>query len=359
VILNHVWPKREELDPNLLMRVAPLTAEVDATVSRAVELAKLAVGKASEDPNILMGAYILAVQLGHEKETGAEWIARASQLSSEEGPIWQVSTRTIVEEMMPKRRELGRKIEQALLNGEIPLHAAAHEFNQPLSRCLIDLPRKNADQHDGRRHTPVPIVSGARQMVQMHPEWAVGLDITSLMVLGYLDLLKRTLTAFRRVVLAPETMILLLNERRRVRFHQPSRVEEAEEIRALIDQECLKMEQSLPKPPEWLVNEVGRDLAEMLEAARVAGGHVVCPYPLFKLQTFMEREADLQDYAELVLSTKAFTSLLYARGLIDSQTHERAFHFLSTQDHAPHTEADLALLERRIYLGVSHLLHIW
>jgi len=44
----------------------------------------------------------------------------------------------------------------------------------------------------------------------------------------------------------------------------------------------------------------------------------------------MEREADLQDYAELVLSTKAFTSLLYAKGCIDSQTQEQAQHFLST-----------------------------
>ena len=64
----------------------------------------------------------------------------------------------------------------------------------------------------------------------------------------------------------------------------------------------------------------------------------------------MEREADLRDYAELVLSTKAFTSLLSARGSIDSQTHERAYHFLSTQDHAPDTEADPSFLERRIYL---------
>jgi hypothetical protein len=332
------------------MRLASLAAEADTTASRAVELAKLAAGKASADPKILMGAYILAVQLGHETETEAAWVARASELSSEGGPVWKVSTRTIVEEMMPKRRARGREIEQALLNGKIPLHVAAHEFNQPLSRFLIDIPHKNVDQHDGRKRTLVPLVSGARQTVQMHPEWAVGLDVTSLMVLGYLDLLKKTLTAFRRVVLAPETMIVLLNERRNVRFHQPSRVEEAEAVRALIDQEHLRMEQVLAKPPTWLVNEVGCDLAEILEAARTTGGRVVCPYPIFKLQTFMEREADLQDYAELVLSTKAFTSLLYAKGCIDSQTQEHAHYFLSMQDHAPNTEVDPSLLERRIYL---------
>jgi hypothetical protein len=349
-IISRVWPTREELEPSVLMRLALLAAEADTTAHRASELATLAAGKAAADPQILMGAYILAVQLGHETETEAAWLTRASELSSEEGPVWQVSTRTIVEEMMPKRRARGREIEQALLHGKMPLHTATRALNQPLSRFLLDIPRNNVDQPDGRRRTLVPIVSGARQMVQMHSEWVVGLDITSLMVLGYLELLKKTLTTFQRVVLAPETMTLLLNERRQVRFHQPSRVKEAEEIRALIDQGHLKMGQSLPQPPAWLVKEIGRDLAELLEAARVTGGQVVRPYPIFKLQTFLEREADLQEYAALVLSTKAFTSLLSAGGHIDSQAHERACRFLTIQDPAPPTEADPSLLERRIYL---------
>ena len=110
------------------------------------------------------------------------------------------------------------------------------------------------------------------------------------------------------------------------------------------------MEQSLPKPPAWLVNEIGCDLAELLEAARVTGGRVVRPHPIFKLQTFLEREADLQEYAELVLSTKAFTSLLSAGGHIDSQAYERAGRFLNIQDHAPPTETDPSFLEHRIYL---------
>src|SRR4029453_5657624 len=96
-IISRVWPTREELEPSLLMRLASLAAEADTTASRAVDLAQRAAGKASADPEILMGAYILAVQLGHETETEAAWVARASELSSEEGPVWRVSTRTIVE----------------------------------------------------------------------------------------------------------------------------------------------------------------------------------------------------------------------------------------------------------------------
>ena len=159
-------------------------------------------------------------------------------------------------------------------------------------------------------------------------EWTVGLDITSLMVLGYLGLLKKTLTAFRRVVLAPETMTLLLNERRRVRFHQPSRVEEAEEMRALIDQGHLKMEQSLPKPPAWLVNEIGRDLAELLEAARMTGGRVVHPYPIFKLTHFWGGRLTYRSMQSLSCLPRRspVSSLKWPHRL--RRTHERACHFL-------------------------------
>src|SRR4029450_8789109 len=51
-IISRVWPTREELEPSLLMRLASLAAEVNTTASRAVELAKLAAGKASADPKI-------------------------------------------------------------------------------------------------------------------------------------------------------------------------------------------------------------------------------------------------------------------------------------------------------------------
>jgi tetratricopeptide (TPR) repeat protein len=119
VIISRVWATREGLDPSLLMHLASLAAEADVTASRAVDLAKLAVSKAPDNPQILMGAYVLAVQLGREKETEAEWIACAYELSSNEGPVWKVSTRTIFEEIMPRHRERRSEIEKkALLKRE-------------------------------------------------------------------------------------------------------------------------------------------------------------------------------------------------------------------------------------------------
>jgi tetratricopeptide (TPR) repeat protein len=350
VIINRAWPIREALDPNLLMHLASFAAEADTTANRALDLVKLASGNAANNPKILLSAYRLGVQLGREDETGAEWLARAIELSSDEGPVWRVNVRTMAEEMLPKRREQARRIEHEWLRGKIPLHAAAHEFHQPLSRLLIDLPRKNADQPDGRRRTVVPIISGARQLVPIEPSWTVGFDVTSLMVLHYLGLLNKTIDALHRVVLAPDTMVQLLNERRSVRFHQPSLVRKAEAIRALIDRGDLKMAPSVPNSPAWLVDEVGRDLAELLAAARASGGRVVHPSPIHRLSTFGEVEAELREYAACLVSTSAFTAVLRTRGAIDGETHTRARQFLQAHDRDPNQEADPTLLDRPLYL---------
>jgi tetratricopeptide (TPR) repeat protein len=103
-IIDRAWPQREVLDPTLLIRLASLAAEADQNVSRALELARLAAGKAADDPQILLSGYMLGVQLGREDEIGGGWLARAIELSSDEGPIWRVNVRSMAGEMLPKRR---------------------------------------------------------------------------------------------------------------------------------------------------------------------------------------------------------------------------------------------------------------
>ena len=299
-IVEREWDKRDTYEADVLLRLAMLAAEADTTANRALELAKLAADKAPNDPAVLMNVYSLTVQLGRDDEVDPSWMARAVELSSDSGPVHRVDMRTLVQEMMPAHRERDRLIERHLLQGEVPLHMAAAMLHMPLSRILIDLPRRNAEQGDGRRRVLIPIVSGTRQIIGLQPSWVVGLDVTSLMVFGFLGLLQNILNAFNRIALAPETMVVLLNERRRVRFHQPSRIKNAEEIRELIEKGQLRPVASSIEPPPWLVEEVGRDLAEMLEAARINNGRVVRSRPIYQLRTFLENEADLKEYDNLL-----------------------------------------------------------
>jgi hypothetical protein len=361
-IVEREWERRDSYDASLLLRLASLAAEADTNSSRAFDLAKLAASKAPDDPGVLMNAYSLAIQLGRDHDADPSWIARASELSTESGPVHRVDMRTLVEKMVPANRERERLIERSLLQGEVPLHMAADALHIPLSRILLDLPKRNAEQTDGRRRVIIPIVSGARRIVGLHPAWTIGLDITSLMVLGFLGLLRMVLCAFGRVVLSPETMVFLLNERRRVRFHQPSRIKDAEEIRELVGKGRLKPWKATTHPPQWLVQEVGQHLAEMLEQARIDNGRVVHPRPIYQLRTFLEKQAELREYESLILSTTDLANLLLEAGKISHDLHVQAQKYLlvhdKNQEIAPSTLR--SILDSPIYLtdlAVTYLQH--
>lgn len=160
----------------------------------------------------------------------------------------------------------------------------------------------------------------------------VGLDITSVMVLAFLGLLQKVLRSFNRVVLSPDTMIFLLNERGRVRFHQPSRIKDAEIIRELIERGQLQIGQITAKPPQWLIEEVGHDLAELLEQARADNGWVVHPHPIHQLRTFLEKHAELREYEHLILSTTDLANLLLNAGKITTDLHNQARKYLVARD---------------------------
>lgn len=331
-IVDREWERRDSYDANLLLRLASLAAEADASAGRAFELARLAAIKAPDDPRVLMNVYSLAIQLGRDHEADPSWVSRASELSVDSGPVHRVDMRTLVEKMIPANRERERLIERSLLQGEVPLHMAADVLHMPLARVLLDIPKRNTELSDGRRRTVIPIISGARRIVGLNPSWTVGLDITCTMVLAFLGLLPKVLRSFTRVVLSPETMVFLLNERRRVLFHQPSRIKDAENLRELIEKEQLKIAKITAKPPEWLVAEVGQDLAEMLEQARIDNGRVVHPRPIYQLRTFLEKHAELRGYENLLLSTTDLAKLLLDAGKVSHDLHEQVRRYLLARD---------------------------
>jgi hypothetical protein len=361
LIINNAMSISEKLRPKMIIRLASLAAEVDADPDRAFKLLELAVDKGPDDPQILIQAYMLAVQLGRENKKSGQWIARAIDLSTDDGPLLKVDIRTVAEEMMPSHRENARDIEQALMKGEISLQAAANIMGQSLSSILVEIPKLSADLQDGRRRTIVPIRSGSRGNVEVKSEWKVCFDTTSIMVLNHLNLLEKTVDAFKQIVLAPDTMIFLLIERRRARFHQPSQIKRAEDIRSLLYKDLLKTIPSIPDIPKDLTDEVGGIFAELLVAARTGGGLVVRPFPIYKSGSFMEREAELQEYADYIISTKELAKVLYEKGMIDLEAFDRAHQYLSIHDHGRESNKGKFLINCPLYLddlSLAYLQHV-
>ncbi|HKU51281.1 MAG TPA: hypothetical protein VJQ25_02350, partial [Nitrospira sp.] len=259
---------------------------------------------------------------------------------------------------MPKHEEQARKVEELWLKGEIPIHFASDHLDVPVSLLLLGLPRAHSHPQDGRQRAIIPVASGIRQPASLQPDWKVAFDITSLILLFRLGILKEALSIFRQAVIPPDTMLVLLNDRKKVRFQQPSLVEAAREVRRMIDLDRLRIADDLAEPQKELAEEVGYDLAQLLETARRKGGYVIRPRPIYKLKSFLTDVAQTGDYDDLIFSVLEFEDLLNKRGEVDRDTHNRASLYLHAQDRGSAHRDGQEKLDGPVYLDDLALSYI-
>ena len=358
-IVDREWSRRGSHDAETLMTLAYLAGQHGQTSDRAITLSKLAAEKAPDDPQILATAYWLHVQLGRDDEADPNWLARASELSStDNGPLWRVSLQDVVAEWIPKRRDHLREVERKWLNGEIPTTLAASVFNKSLTRLLLHIPDQNASELDGRRRVILPIIVGGRKPIELQDKWTIGLDVTSVMVLTYLGLLEKSADAFHHIKLAPDLMECLFLERNEVRFHQPSRIKAAKRVLELRSREQIRAAKNLATPPAAITDEVGLELAVLLQLARHDKGKVICVFPIHRVGSLMEQQADTSEYDDLILSTMDICTLCHDEGKIDAAAYQRASLFLNKQGQSAKAHLPPSILNGPVYidrLALSYL----
>ena len=350
-ILNDAWKLRDDHDAYALVSLAHIAGQHGQTRERAVQLLRLAVEKAPDDPKILAAAYWQHFQLGYDDEVAPEWLSKAADLSSEYGgPIWSVSLSDIADEWLPKRRDHLKEVERKWFHGEIPIHLAARVFNVSFSRLLLHIPARNAIEPDGRHRAMLPIVASGRPVMDVGEEWTVGVDVTSVMVLYYLDVLQDALDSFRHIKLSPDIMGHLFREETEVRFHQPSRIRDARNFLKLHENRQLEVLDMVCSSSLDLMKEVGIETAELLQSARDSGGTVVCVLPIYKADSLMKQRADTSTYNDKIVSLAAFCEWLYGRGEIGSDTFKRVRSLLQNTDCPEETTDSPDFPEPPIYL---------
>ena len=359
-IVDREWARRNLHTPEMLMGLAQLASQEDQNANRALQLSKLASEKAPDNPRILMAAYMLHNQIGSEDEADPNWLAHAAEYSSSsEGPVWSVDLRSLVNEWGPERQDRFRAIEKNLLDGDITIGMAASVFNSPLTSFFFQAAHNNVNEaDDGRRRTVLPIISGGRRFVDLNESWTIGMDVSSIIILSYLGLLEKTIDAFHHVKLAPDTMGLLFQEKNQVRFHQPSRIKAAEEIRDLVNRNRISSAADLSVDDQAIADEVGPDLAKLLQAAKDSNGRVICVLPLHKVGSYMEKEADLGEYNDLIISTLDFCVLLHKEGKISADIYNRASAFFHFRNQTEYSSPPSAIFQHPIYLDTLTLSYL-
>ena len=350
VVVDREWSRRNSHDGTTLMYLACLATQSITSPDRALELARLATVKAPNDASVLAGAFWLYFRLGREKQADYRWLKRAAELSSpEEGPLWYVDPKDFVERLLPRRRDVVREVERKWLDGELPMSVAASTFNVSLARMLGHIPANNNSSLDGRKRIPIPIISGERSRVTIQNDWTIGLDVTSVMILEYVGLLRHAIRTLHHVKLAPDVMHLLFQERDEARFHQPSLLAAAKELLALRAAGRIDVVDIDNDPPKELIEETGFEIATLLHMAEQGGGMMVSVLPLCKPGSLKEL-ARLGPHDCLVLTTVDVCSFLYKEGGIDTDDYQRATQMLTARGQVARCNHEIVVRDGPLYI---------
>lgn len=304
----------------------------------AKELTFFAANKGNDDAGVLAAAYFLAVNAGWEDDAEvSNWLSNAAALSGEDGPIQKKSLKDLLN-MKPEWESRVAETWQQLSKGEIPMFLAAECLNKSLIQIMLFPALANMLENDPRRKGVVPAYSGNRQLIQINNCGTVAMDASALLTLSLLKLLDKALDAFSTVYIPHSTLKWLFEEKQKATFHQPSRIKAAWQIHHLLATGVL--EKLLPKtiPDGELSTQVGDELALLISEAKKDCGDnyiqrlVVRPYPVHRIASLMEEEADLTEYTTLLSSCLAVVEKLRRKGLITAEEEKKARDYLQLHE---------------------------
>jgi hypothetical protein len=321
-----------KLDGPMLIRAAHLSQA--SGQGRLRDLIDAAVAKAGDNPDVLIGAYTLVLEEGFdEREQDAQgWFRRALDLSGPEGPVKQFELKDLLSQQA-EWSEHSRGIGDAVAHGEMPLLVAAPGLRVTLVDVLLANFVRSAVAPDFRKRLAITTFSGRRGApAPIGDVTRLALDISGVMVLGWLGILPDVLDAFPEIVVPAGTLYDIFQGRGRLRSFQKSRLKHAQQIRDLIAHKRLKVVRTATNPEDALAREIGLELAGLIREAQANKGIVVRAAPVHRLGLEQIRDADVSSHAPVLTDLHTIVRVLHDLGAVDQATEETAKKYFAVQD---------------------------
>ena len=319
-----------------LLRSAQLAFNLDSPYAK--ELIFAAAKKGENDAGILASAYFLATKVGVKDDTiVSQWLHKAINLSGDDGPIQRMTLQDVLNRR-PEWEQRVSEISQQLTRGEIPMSLAGHALNKSLLDLMLFPALANLSERDPRRRGVIPAYSGKRQLASLNIGGRVGMDATALLTLSFLNLLDETLDALDTVHIPHSTLSWLFEEKQKAAFHQPSRIKDAHQVRDLLATEALEKLSPSTVPDSDLSNQIGDELATLIAEAEKVRDHdntqrlVVRSFPVHRVASLMEEEADLTTHATVLSSCQSIVDRLRQKGQITVEEEKKARAYLQLHE---------------------------
>jgi hypothetical protein len=297
-----------------------------------MDLVRAAVSKAGDNPHVWLGAYMAIVEAGLEEDVpeSHDWFRRALTHSGKKGPVQQFELKDIV----PQQAEWNKRtadISERVNKAEVPLVIAAPGLRTTVVDILLRNLVRNSVLEDARRKYAIPLFSGHRRPERVGPAVSsLGLDISGLLVLGWLRLLPKVFDAFR--IALPATIITELFEgRQRVQHVQKSRIKRARELEQAILRSHIKIARPVERAGDPLAAEVGASLAALIQMAAETGGTVLRPGPVHR-PGLEQNPADVSAQLPHLSDMHALLKVLIEKGAVNQTEEETAKGYFDLQD---------------------------
>lgn len=303
-----------------LMGLAQLATTLNSPT--AISLVRASLGKGDESPQLYMAAYQVAINLGEERTAEVNgWLKAAIEGSTEDGPLYTKDIDDAVE-LMRESRERHEKLNAMIMAAELPLSLAAKPMNVTLSAIYLGQAWENRRNTDPRKHNLIPAYAGNRLFWNLPEDPVISFDVTSLLTLQSIGILDKVLCAFDKVVLPAGTMSQIFQEYSEARHTQPSRAQQAQEIKRLIAEQTLTVEKCDPAS-EGLEGEVGAEFARLYRAATETDGYVIDTAPLHPPGKLKEI-VDSSRFEDRLISPKGLIAKLRDDGVLSDTVADDA-----------------------------------
>jgi hypothetical protein len=325
------WERRAQRSAERLMRAGQLAQAVHAPYAR--ELIVAATEAAPDDPAILASAYFHATQAGWEDVPAVgNWLHRAANNSGNQGPLQPVT----MEELLKLKPDWERRRDAsyaALRAGSITIAGAVHGMNQSMSGVCLRA-AANRMEPDARRRTSIFAFSGARPAVVKLAPRRVALDLTAIFTFAQMGILPAVLAHFEQVLIPVQLLVWLFQERLRVAFHQPSQVRDAQFVKRLVEQGVLRVLGAATPTDLAFAQDIGFDLAAMLDAAAGSQGdaYVIRPSPVHRLGSVIDEEVDITRYEGCLCSCQALVDAMRMSARITASEAQQAHSYLRLRE---------------------------
>ena len=317
-----------------LITVAELAALLK--LPSAKKLTKLAAEKGGDDATVLAAAYFLASKAGWENDEDAgRWLQKAVELSDSEGPMYPMSLKDVLN-LKPEGGQGWPETFRQYFSGDFPVFLAAYSSRRSVFDLIFFPAFANLSEADPRRRRLIPAYSGKRKSIEIETDVTLGIDATALITFSFLDeeLLGKVFEAFQTIRVPHSTLAWLFEEKRRIEFHQPSRVKDARKVRDLLATRKIEELKTAVVPDADLVSQVGDALAILIAEAEKSRETddvqhlVVCSSPVHHVASLMEEEADLTAHESVLCSCVSVVDKLRRKGLITDKKKKKAHDYI-------------------------------